>query len=128
MDMMAIVKRDIAMITSIDFATSILLTPPSPATAKTVKGYAGKHFLGVTEQGFVTVNTQKAYVAIAESNMKDAGLTTRDNNDDLISFVGWLVNWTDVSGQNKTYKVQQGGSTPDETTGLIKLQLGYYKP
>ena len=127
-NMMARVQKDVARINSTDFATDILLTPPS-TTAVTVRGFAGKHYLGVDPRdGFIKVNTQKAYVGISESNMIAAGLVTRDSNSNLISFEGWLASWTDVSGLNKTYKVQQGADSPNETVGLINLQLGYYKP
>lgn len=126
MDFLQQVKKDIQQITTTDFATSIVFTSPL-GESKTVKGYAGKHSLNVNEIGFVTVNSKECYCNVSEQTLLNAGYITRDSNGNLISFAKHLVNWTDVSGQNKTYIIQNGQSKSDETVGLLVFTLAYFK-
>lgn len=130
MDFLSTVQRDLQTITTTDFATHITITPPG-GTPVIVPGYAGKHSIDVDQIGFRTINSKKAHCSIMEQELLKAGYTTRvstDANADLITFEKHTVSWKDVSGQTRTYIVQQGGSKPNETVGLIVFILGYFKP
>jgi len=127
MDLLKLVAKDNAYITSIDFATNILfVSPASPPVSHTVPGYAGKHAIMVDKIGFISVNTKKASITVSEINMLAAGMVTRNEAGDLMAFENYLVSWTDQSGQNKVYKIQANGGQPDENNGIITFIIGYY--
>lgn len=122
------VSKDIQQILSNDFAQNIIMqTPDLTIDPKTVLGTAGKHSLQVGELGFITINSTKAHCCIPEKNMINAGIVTREINGNMITFAGFLITWTDVSGQTKTYIVQKGNSRPDESVGTVVFTLTDYK-
>lgn len=126
MNLLTTVNRDIQQILSTDFAQNIIFTPPLGVPV-TVTGYAGKHSINVNELGFITVNSKEARITITEAFLVAKGYITRGSDDNLLSFAGHLVTWTDVSEKTMTYIVQKGKSAPDETVGTISFVLGYYK-
>lgn len=126
MNVLARVQNDIHRIIT-GFKGVITITPLTGG-AKVVNGITSKHSITVDENGFVKVNTTNAHITVTETSLLAAGLTTRDINGALITFAGWLVAWTDVSGRNVTYIVQKGGSKPNEGTGQISMILGNYQP
>jgi hypothetical protein len=127
MNFLGQVAKDIHQITTGDFGQHITVTAPA-GQPKTVTGFAARHSTLVDENGFLKVNATTAHISVTEKSLKDAGIATRDGAGKLITFEGMLVNWTDVSGMNKTYVVQKGGSKPNETVGLISFILGNYTP
>lgn len=120
------IGKDIQRILTTDIAQDIILTPLSGSPV-TVSGYASKHSIDVNDIGFVSVNLKKAYIDVTEKSLKDKGIITRDSSNNLLDFDGYLVTYTDMSNQTKTYIVQKGQSKPDESTGHIIMILGYYK-
>ena len=117
------VKRDVHQITTTDFGQDITITPLLGGPV-VLSGYVSKHSITVDENGFIKVNTTSAHITVTETSLLNAGISTRDTNGGLITFAGYLVGWTDVSGRSVTYVVQKGGSKPNETTGQISFILG----
>lgn len=123
------IQRDLAQVTQTDLAQNVIFVPPVGAIGgpKTVKAYAGKHSITVTDLGFTTISTNRAYVTVMESVLKAAGYGTRNADGSLIDFTGHLVIITDVSDFTVTYIVQDGGLKADESFGSLTFTLGYYK-
>lgn len=115
-------RRDIIRFSQKEWSVDLLIEDLS-GLAVTVKGFASKHHLGIDPQTGIPVNTKNTHCSISEKVLTDAGFSVR-NADKEVMMVGWKVTWTDSSGTQFIYKINE--TMPDETLGLIVCFLGDY--
>ena len=104
------------------FGVPVTFTAPNGTTAQ-IAGLHTLHHLGFDLENR-PVNSKTAWLTISEKALTDAGLTVRNNGE--VKMVGYRCSVKDNSGTTKNYIVRQ--YLPDQTLGMITLQLDDYKP
>lgn len=125
MNLLELAKRDWAAITSDTtngFGLQLTFTAPDNSTA-TVGGLKAKHHMAFDTIG-QPINSKTGHISVSEKLLTDAGYTTRNDKGE-VDLKGHKVTCKDSTGQNKTYTIRQW--FPDETLGVILLQLGDLK-
>lgn len=120
MGLIAQAQKDIAQITGNQSEFAVILNiADRNGNVFQVPGLHKRINLNVDEQGNMASSVQST-CSFSETNAIKAGLSIR-NADNAIDFTGFLVTIKDGQGNNLLYSVRQ--SMPDETLGLIVLQL-----
>lgn len=125
MNLAAQIQKDIQRITTGDFAVPIIFSVTNGLTVTTVtcKGIAVKHHLVYDPSSGSPVNGKIARVTVSELALRALNYPVRDSNNN-VSLIKHMVTWTDVSGLQATYVINE--QFPDETTGAIVCLLGDY--
>jgi len=123
MGMMEQAAADLLQITTGDFGTDILFTPPT-GSPKTIKGIGVKHHLKYDEYG-APISSKTTRISVSELALNAVGYTVRNVNKE-VALIGHLVAWTDVVGNSWTYKIKI--TIPGETLGSIVCILDDYTP
>lgn len=97
-------------------------TDGETTVSATVNGLAMRHHVRINDLGDL-VNGTTARVTVHVKDLEDAEYPVRNTNGD-ISLLKHRVTWTDISGVQATYKVEQ--NWPNDVLGLIVCQLGKY--
>lgn len=69
------------------------------------------------------VHGRNIRITVSELALNDLSYPVRDTNN-RVSMIGHRVAWTDISGVQATYIIEQ--QFPNEMTGMIRCQLGDY--
>ena len=121
MNLMQQITTDVAQITTAEFSTSIVFTAPNNTTA-TIKGIGVKHHLKFDEYG-APISSKTTRISISEGILSATGYAVRNGSKE-VSLIGHRVSWTDVQGNNWTYKIKI--NIPGETVGSIGCNLEDY--
>lgn len=126
------IREDLQRITTDtnEFAVPVLfsVTDGVTITSVTCNAIATKHNIvvdettGLVSTGLMT-NGRNVRIAVSELALKALSYPVRTVNN-FVSLIGHTVTWKDVSNVQITYVIRE--QYPDETTGLIVLQLGNY--
>ena len=103
------------------FGASIAFLAPT-AEEVTIIGLATKHHIGIDEDDHL-VNTKNTHISFSEKLLTDLGYPVRKNKE--VDLKGHKVTWTDSSGNEVTYIIEQW--FPDETMGVILCILGEFE-
>ncbi len=107
-----------------DFGVSLTFTAPtSPIMVITVGGTIKKHHTDLDELGQVRGNSLNASCTVSELALNAVNYPVRNANGQ-VTFKGHLVSWTDITGSEIKYAINEWH--PDNKTGLIVLILGNY--
>lgn len=109
-----------------DFALPVTFTSNTNPTVIVVCGaLAFRHSLVVDSNTGLLVNGKNARITVSELSLSQLNYPVR-NDANAVAMKDHIVSWTDASKQTRTYIVTQ--QFPDESTGLILLELGTYIP
>lgn len=111
-------REDARRVINGGFSIELSITAPGESPI-VIQGIGVRHSTTYDTDGLETLG-KNARVTIHEKDLTDAGLTTRNANNDLIIDQGWIVNFTDDIG-SLGYKI--GSAFDDRTLGLIRIQL-----
>lgn len=121
MDMMSLIKRDVATITTVvgGFSVPIKFIHPSDGEEVTVRGLHARHHLSFSTDG-MPINGVNAHVSVSESEFVRVAYDYQNANNE-ISLKGHFVEATDSGNITRLYEVREW--YPDETIGLIVCVL-----
>jgi hypothetical protein len=107
-----------------DFALPVTFTSSEePKVTVTCNALAFRHSLVVDPNTGLLVNGRNARVTVSELSLKALNYPVRNSNN-VVAMKDHVLTWTDVSQQTRSYIV--GQQFPDESTGLILLELSVY--
>lgn len=105
------------------FGVTVTFTSPDGSTTATIAGLHTLHHLGLDLENR-PVNSKTVWLTISESALVAAGYNVRENGE--VKMAKHRCSVKDNSGITKNYIVRQ--YLPDQTLGMITLQLDDFKP
>ena len=122
-DLLALARKDAQRITIAEFGVDMIIID-TESDSYCIRGLIAKNHTQIDIDTGAPVNAKNTHITISEKQLQTAGCTTRNANDE-VDMVNFLVQFADSTGNISTYKVND--VIPDETLGLITLNLGDYK-
>jgi hypothetical protein len=122
-DILDLARRDAAFIINQGGFQSDITFVVDGGDDVVIQGLATKHHLGYNEDG-QRVSVKNAQITINESDLTDAGITTRAANGE-VGLRNQVVNYADSTGTTHSYVIID--RFPNETLGHIVCILGDYE-
>ena len=89
-----------------------------------VKGLTSKHHFNIDPQTGIPVSSLNAHLTVNEQVMIEAGITTRNSDDNFI-LKSKKISWTDAAGKTVIYVINE--VFPSETFGMVVMTVGKWQ-